>query len=200
MDKLLKLFLMPNYDGTVTNMGLLLGAEQDGEEIWLALRMEEITHADVRPAQRITSTAFAHQHMAQLWLDEWMLSLDELTLSSLVQRTRIVTSVPGVGKTLNDEKVVAVPSITKIAAAFMINALHGDVTDEVRDEMVGGEIVTHPSRLSVQDEQRALRQVESEEELRELEAMLDDEAENEEAELSEIVNQLATTTNWGDFS
>jgi len=193
VNRLLKVYYLPNYDETSHNIALAVGADCDGHERWLCMSANESTSIFGRePDYLFAKEVVGSQDEAEAWLERWRDGIADISRHYVMQCETTFSVVKDAQDWLTSRtKFFGPVGLSKHIAMFCVSACAGDaplseLAQEVVDRSFFKEgrlgspaprlVPASPANLEVDDSlAKMLAMIERDEDEEELERIVDEE-------------------------
>ncbi|MGU5794284.1 hypothetical protein ACV1DW_15745 [Aeromonas hydrophila] len=130
MNRLLNAYYLPNYDSTVDEIAVIVGADCDGAERWLCVSINtgKLNPLSLTCAPSVFATQVVDSHeCAEAWLESWRGQVSEVAYHHVVKHEAVFASIGEVKKLMESTlRVSSHDLLTKKIAAFCVSACAGD--------------------------------------------------------------------------
>ncbi|MFL9602800.1 MULTISPECIES: hypothetical protein [Aeromonas] len=139
MNRLLKVYYLPNYDETSHNIALVVGADCDGHQRWLCMSANESTSISGRePNYLFAKEVVGSQEEAEAWLEHWRNRIADISRLYVLQCETTFSVVKDAQDWLASRtKFFGSVGLSKHIAMFCVSACAGDAPiSELAEEVV----------------------------------------------------------------
>lgn len=131
MNRLLNAYYLPNYDGSVDEIAVIVGADCDGIERWLCVSINtgKLNPLSLTCAPSVFATQVVDSHeCAAAWLESWKGQVSEIAYDYVAKHEAVFASIREVKVLMESTlRVSSHDLLTKKIAAFCVSACAGDV-------------------------------------------------------------------------
>lgn len=131
VNRLLNAYYLPNYDGSVDEIAVIVGADCDGIERWLCVSINtgKLNPLSLTCAPSVFATQIVDSHeCAEAWLESWKGQVSEIAYDYVAKHEAVFASIREVKALMESTlRVSSHDLLTKKIAAFCVSACAGDV-------------------------------------------------------------------------